>query len=329
MGEAISFGRSAPGNGFGDTVDLRLLRCFVAVADAGSVTAAALELYVSQSSLSRQLHRLQRDIGLVLFRPVDGRLVVTSAGRELLPRARALLARGTAIRSFARAIASGAITTVQIAASAVNACEVLAAFIAAAPVGLPPLSVRSAEAGQLYEALDGDADLVVDENVPPGHLAVTVLARRPLRAFVPTTHDLAGNESVTLTELVEHELILPDAKGHVRRIIDGAIADEGLVYRTAGEYDCPPVAMANAAAGRGVAVGCGDPAFDLVQLPVMTAGGPMTAPLFASWRADHHAASILADLAAGLSDYLVSQHGLITVDDLDGGRSVGGAQHLA
>ncbi|HEY5880551.1 MAG TPA: LysR family transcriptional regulator [Nakamurella sp.] len=81
-------------------MELRLLRCFVAVADAGSVTAAAAELYVSQPALSRQLHRLEREIDLVLFRPADGRLVITSAGRELLPRARTLLAGATALRAL-------------------------------------------------------------------------------------------------------------------------------------------------------------------------------------------------------------------------------------
>ncbi|WP_395729031.1 LysR family transcriptional regulator [Nakamurella sp.] len=288
------------------TVDLRLLRCFVAVADAGSVTAAAQELYVSQPSLSRQLHRLEREIGLLLFRPVDGRLVLTSAGRELLPRARTLLATATDVQSFAGDIACGAITTVQITASAVTAYDVLAPFIASASRDLPPLAVRSAEAGQVYASLDGNADLVVDEDIPPGHLAVSVLARRTVHAFVPATHDLAANGSVTLTELVGHALILPDRRRHVRHIIDEATTHAGLVYRTAEEYDCPPVGMANAAAGRGVAVGCGEPAFDLVPVPVMTAAGRMTAPLFASWLADHHAAATLADVAAGLSDHLVS-----------------------
>ena len=79
MEQDASRGRSSRTVGPRHVVDLRLLRCFIAVADAGSVTAAAQQLYVSQPSLSRQLHRLEREIGLVLFRPVDGRLVLTSA----------------------------------------------------------------------------------------------------------------------------------------------------------------------------------------------------------------------------------------------------------
>ncbi len=319
-----SRGRSSRTVGPRHVVDLRLLRCFIAVADAGSVTAAAQQLYVSQPSLSRQLHRLEREIGLVLFRPVDGRLVLTSAGRELLPRARTLLATATDVQSFAGDIACGAITAVQVTASAVTAYDVLAPFIASAWRDLPPLAVRSAEAGQVYASLDGDADLVVDDDIPPGHLAVSVVTRRTVYAFVPATHDLAANGSVTLTELVEHALILPNRRRHVRHIIDEATAHAGLVYRTAEEYDWPPVAMANAAAGRGVAVGCGHPAFGLVPVPVMTPDGRMTAPLFASWLADHHAVATLVDLAASLSDYLISGPGC-RPPDAGGTRMGGGA----
>lgn len=315
MADEVNGSRPARHPGSAETVDLRLLRCFVAVADAGSVTAAAQELYASQPSVSRQLHRLEREIGLVLFRPVDGRLVITAAGRELLPRARTLLATATAVRNFARDTASGAMTAVQIAAPAVIAYDVLPAFIAASPRNLSPLAVRSTPPERLYEALHGDADIVVGENVPPGHLAVAVLARRTVHAFVPATHELVNHGSVTLTELVEHDLLVPDPRRHLRRLLDEATAEEGLVYRPAGEYDCPPVALANAAAGWGVAIACGTPAFDLVALPIIAAGGPMTAPLFAAWPVDHHAESSLADLAVELSEFLGGRNGPAALTD--------------
>lgn len=290
-------------------MDLRLLRCFVAVADAGSVTAAAQNLYVSQPTLSRHLHRLEREIDLVLFRPCDGRLVITAAGRELLPRARKLLTGAMAVRAFAREIAAGTIGDVHVAAPAVTLHDVLAPFIAAAPPDLPPLTVRSIDAEKLYAAVDGDADLAVGANAPPAHLAVRVLARLPVRAYVPINHRLADKGSVTLTELIEHDLLLPDRQQHIRRDLDVIVAEEGLVYRTAGEFESSLVALANAAAGRGVAVASSDPAYDLVPLHVITNQGPMAAQLFAAWRIDHHAPTALADLATALSEYLISRYG--------------------
>lgn len=293
----------------GEGMDLRLLRCFVAVADSGSVTAAAQELYVSQPTLSRQLHRLEREIGLVLFRPLDGRLVITSAGRELLPRARTLLAGAAAVRAFAREIAAGAIGAVHVAAPTAILHDVLAPLIAAAPPNLPPLTVRPMGTEKLYDAVDGDADLAVGAHAPPAHLSARVLARLPVRAYVPANHGLAINGSVTLTELIDHDLLLPDRQHHIRQVLDVATAEAGLVYRTAGEFESAPVALANAAAGRGVAVASGDPAFGLVPLPIITAQGPMMEPLFAAWRVDHHAPSTLAGLAGELTAYLIDRHG--------------------
>lgn len=301
-------------------MDLRLLRCFVAVADAGSVTAAAQELYVSQPTLSRQLHRLEREIDLVLFRPCDGRLVITSAGRELLPRARALLAGAAAVRAFARDIAAGSMGSVRVAAPAVILHDVLAPFIATAPPNLPSLTVRPTDAERLYEVLDGDVDLAVSEHPPPAQLTARVLARPPVCAFVPSAHRLAGRGSVTLTELFDHDLLLPDRRQPVRRVFDVAAAEEGLVYSLAGEFESSLVALASAAAGRGVAVVSGDPAFDLLALQVVTTQGPMTAPLFAAWRADYHALSTLLDLATELSEYLVDRYGTVAAPGMDAAR---------
>lgn len=309
MGEAVSDSQPLRTPQLGEGMDLRLLRCFVAVADAGSVTAAAAELYVSQPTLSRQLHRLEREIDLVLFRPCDGRLVITPAGRELLPRARALLAAATAVRAFARDMAAGATGAVRVATSTVTLHDVLAPFIATAPPNLPGLTFHLADAQTLYDALNGDADLAVGATAPPAHHGARLLVRLPVRAYVPATHGLAVNGSVTLTELVNHDLLLPDRQQQVRRLLDVATAEAGLTFRTAGEFESPLVALASAAAGRGVAVVSGDPAFGLVPLHVITTQGPMTVPLFAAWRRDHHAPSTLADLATDLSEYLISRYG--------------------
>jgi hypothetical protein len=53
----------------GGMVKLLHLRYFVAVADAGTVSAAADAVHVTQPALSRQLRQLENDLGVVLFRP--------------------------------------------------------------------------------------------------------------------------------------------------------------------------------------------------------------------------------------------------------------------
>jgi DNA-binding transcriptional LysR family regulator len=78
------------------TVELRTFRYFVAVADAGSVNAAAQSLHLTQPSLARQLHRLERRLALPLLELRGGRTVLTGTGHQFLPYARALLATADA-----------------------------------------------------------------------------------------------------------------------------------------------------------------------------------------------------------------------------------------
>ncbi|WP_346299946.1 LysR family transcriptional regulator, partial [Halomonas sp. BM-2019] len=74
------------------TLDLSLLRTLVAVADTGSVTAAARRLAYTQSAVSMQLSRLEQSLGTALHERVGRGLRFTAEGERLLGHARRLLA---------------------------------------------------------------------------------------------------------------------------------------------------------------------------------------------------------------------------------------------
>jgi DNA-binding transcriptional LysR family regulator len=73
-------------------LDLRLLRHFVAVAEELHFTRAAARLYVAQQALSRDIGRLERQLGVRLFTRTTRRVALTAEGERLLVRARELLA---------------------------------------------------------------------------------------------------------------------------------------------------------------------------------------------------------------------------------------------
>lgn len=74
------------------TLDLNLLRTLVAIADTGTVTAAAQRLAYTQSTVSMQLHRLEASLGVALHERDGRRLRFTAEGERLLGHARRLLA---------------------------------------------------------------------------------------------------------------------------------------------------------------------------------------------------------------------------------------------
>ncbi|MEV0319187.1 LysR family transcriptional regulator [Streptomyces sp. NPDC050658] len=74
-----------------DLVDPRLLRGFVAVAEELHFTRAAARLYVAQQALSRDVRRLERELGAELFARSTRQVSLTAEGQRLLPYARRVL----------------------------------------------------------------------------------------------------------------------------------------------------------------------------------------------------------------------------------------------
>ncbi|WP_406401975.1 LysR family transcriptional regulator [Streptomyces sp. NBC_00879] len=72
-------------------LDPRLLRAFVAVADELHFTRAAARLYVAQQALSRDIRRLERELGAELFVRTTRQVTLTGDGERLLPYARGVL----------------------------------------------------------------------------------------------------------------------------------------------------------------------------------------------------------------------------------------------
>jgi LysR family transcriptional regulator, hca operon transcriptional activator len=86
-------------------MELRHLRYFVAVAEAGSLTvAAARKLHTSQPSLSRQIHDLENEVGARLFTRRARGIELTPAGRAFLEHARAVLSQVEAAGEAARRV---------------------------------------------------------------------------------------------------------------------------------------------------------------------------------------------------------------------------------
>jgi DNA-binding transcriptional LysR family regulator len=84
------------------TLELRHLRYFVAIAEAGSVSRAAEKLFIAQPPLSVQVRQLEGDVGAPLFVRHAKGVRLTAAGEALLPEARSLLDRAARLRDTAR-----------------------------------------------------------------------------------------------------------------------------------------------------------------------------------------------------------------------------------
>jgi DNA-binding transcriptional LysR family regulator len=73
-------------------LELRHLRCLVAIVDSGTFTDAAIELGISQAAVSRNLMALERVLGLRLLHRTSRNITPTTAGVHILAQARQILA---------------------------------------------------------------------------------------------------------------------------------------------------------------------------------------------------------------------------------------------
>ena len=125
-------------------VELRHLRCLIAIVDTGSFTDAAIDLGISQAAVSRALASLESALGVRLLRRTSREVTLTAAGNRVLPHARRALAEAADV---VREAAAGH-TRLRIGSSAafggINSCRVAAgsSCLSSAPF-LPPSPSRS------------------------------------------------------------------------------------------------------------------------------------------------------------------------------------------
>ncbi len=292
-------------------MELRHLRYFVAVADAGSITRAATVVRVAQPSLSRQLRQLEQEVGEPLFDRSGRRARLTAAGEVFLPLARDLVGRADRAVALMHGLAASARVALRIAAPETTVADVIAPFLATLPPEAPMIDVREALPASVHaEVLAGTADVGVSSVPPPRELTSRLLVHFPIWAYVPPDHRWSRRRSITIRELARERLLVLGPDHGSRRQLEAAMSDAGVSYQLAAETNVPGVAQALAAAGRGVAVVSDDARYGLRGVRIRPSGGPieLRVPLFGAWEASHYASDVIAELVDGFADYVQGRY---------------------
>ena len=290
-------------------MQLRHVRYFVAIAEAGTVSGAATAVHVTQPALSRQLRQLEADLGVELFDRRAGRLVLSRTGRSLLPAAVATLAAADEMRASASFLEHGRLECVMIAAPTVTLTDVVAPFIATMSPQDPVVDVCAADGLSLIAMLDSGADLAIGLRPPPRSYAARILAELPVWAFVPRSDPWASRAHVPLDELLTKPLICPPTTFASRQALDVAVESARASYASLREVANGTIAQAMAAAGRGVCVVSDDPRFDLVPIPIALGDSHLQIRLHIAWDGRQAAADDLGSLADRIVDFVGQKYG--------------------
>jgi len=236
---------------------LRQLRLFAALAEHGSVTAAAKACHVTQPTVSMQLKDLTEAVGLPLYERVAGRIHLTQAGEELLRTARAMgdewaafVQRVDAMKGLTR----GRLRVALVSTAKYFVPRVLGHFCARHPdidIALEVLN-RDGVIARLRENRD---DLYI-MSIPPADMALErhPFLPNPLVVIAAASHPLAGRKRLPLARLARERFILREPGSGTRLACDAHFERARFVPDVRLEIGSNEAIKEAVAAGMGIAI---------------------------------------------------------------------------
>lgn len=221
--------------------DLRLLRCFAAIADTGSVTRAAERLNLGQSTISGQIREFEELLGFALFHRTSRSVVLSEKGARLLPQVNDILARTEVLRLSIEEMQVQQTRRFRLGAAMYSLdfaerTELLDAFASAEPDFRYMIDNRL-QSDQIPDLVHGKLDValvlgiacnswnqepaatepgeIVKETIYPDTLTRTVLGSRRLGLLVPANSPLTALPEIPTSRLNGLEIaMLSTEHGH-------------------------------------------------------------------------------------------------------------------
>jgi LysR family hca operon transcriptional activator len=242
----------------GAEMELRHLRYFVSVADAGSLTLAAEQsLHTSQPSLSRQIRDLEDEVGTPLLTRRARGIELTPAGQAFLEHARVVLSQVEAAAEAARRAAHPAKPCFAMGFLTGHELTWMPEALQIVRDELPNIDVMiSSQYSPLLARalLNGkiDAAFLRREKGMP-ELAYRVLVKEPLAVILPSDHRLAALKAISPRDMAGETFVtVSDTAPVLRAVIDNFLKRSGINIKPAYEADHLSMGMSLIASTRGV-----------------------------------------------------------------------------
>jgi len=293
-------------------MEIRELRVFTAVAEEGSLSAAARRLHVSQSALSQTISSLERQLGVQLLRRGSTGVTPTAAGQILLGEARALIAQHDRAAAAVSGRDGGAPGVLRLGVPLELPAALLPGVLARLSATCPStrVEVRHASSAAQFAALrkgELEVALVRDRSPDPAYDAVLAVeeamgvilagarAGEPAGPAGVRLHELSGLRWIGFPRSdtpAWHDQVTATLRGHGISVDHQPQPGESPVI--------PEVKLAAVAAGRAFALapdGWSQPLPDgLSWHPLI--GDPIVRRTWAAWPADSRRRDIAALIAA-------------------------------
>ncbi|MBC3466845.1 LysR family transcriptional regulator [Pseudomonas sp. RW10S2] len=241
-------------------MELRHLRCFVAVAEELHFGRAAERLHVDQSPLSRTIKELEEELGTALFVRTTRSTRLTRAGRLFLDHVPRVFTALEQARSSVRAAAAGYDGQLRIALSDGITPPRLSSLMAQCRQEDPEIAIHFSEVSLAQQVRGLHDDLYDVGFAQSDHAGDGILVEPawsdPLRVAIPARHPLLAHARIPLDELMRYPLVMCDARlfeGYQQQIerVLRSIQAEPLIAERVSSFD---LMMAMVSAGFALAL---------------------------------------------------------------------------
>ncbi|MCY1288923.1 Hca operon transcriptional activator HcaR [compost metagenome] len=206
-------------------MELRHLRCFLAVAEELHFARAAERLHIEQSPLSRAIKELEDELGIPLFLRTTRSTRLTHAGRLFLEHVPRVFTTLQQARDSVKAAANGFCGQLRMALSDGISPSRFSSFLALCRQEAPEVEIRLFEVS-LSQQIKGlhddlyDVGFAQSDEVGDGIVATPAWSD-PLMVAVPERHPILSHKRIPLEELLRYPLVLCDpqaCEGHARQV---------------------------------------------------------------------------------------------------------------
>lgn len=237
-------------------MELDLFKSFVAVAEARSFSRAARATHSTQPTLSRQIARLENELGTKLFERYGRHVECTAAGQLLLPLAQAIITRTEDAVSLIREQAGAGPSGVRFGAVPSVMARLLLPVLVSFQAAYPNVNVDIMENDdvQLEEAVvRGELDFAVMTPWGSVRAASLYLLTEEILLVMPRGHRLAKLPAVSFEMLSGESILLPRASLNVSNIYADALRRAGHETKFSYRANYPELTKALVRRGYGVA----------------------------------------------------------------------------
>jgi DNA-binding transcriptional LysR family regulator len=209
-------------------VDINKIETFLRAAETLNFSETAKQLHISQPTVSHHIKILEQDLGVIIFTRTNTGLLLTEAGRLLLPWARRLMHDTNDMQAMMAALKDDIVGELRITCSTTAGKYVLPQMAARFCQRFPGVKVRilaCTPEDVTLNLLEGEAHIgVISREILDAGLESQKFFRDTITLIVPAGHRWAFRKVIEPGELLEEPLILREQTSGTRRVVISELA---------------------------------------------------------------------------------------------------------